>query len=169
MPLDIQLRETLPAAEPFYLEFEWSSLINKSVTATTTLLIEAEQRHEWDITAVHGERQFVEPRSDYQLEFNITNIGNYVDEVQLIPTLEVVSLENDTSIWSVHETIQSTSLDVNASSTLTVIQSIPYAWKDAEATLTYSVVSGGYILDQSKLSSLFLSMQNGAQPCREQP
>ena len=149
-------------AEPFYLEFEWSSLINKSVTATTTLLIEAEQRHEWDITAVHGEQQFVEPRSDYQLEFNITNIGNYVDEVQLIPTLEVVSLENDTSIWSVHETIQSTSLDVNASSTLTVIQSIPYAWKDAEATLTYSVVSGGTFSINSKSNSLFLSMQNGA-------
>ena len=156
MPLDIELRETLPAAEPFYLEFEWSSLINKSVTATTTLLIEAEQRHEWDITAVHGEQQFVEPRSDYQLEFNITNIGNYVDEVQLIPTLDVVSLENDSSIWSVHETIQSTSLDVNASSTLTVIQSIPYAWKDAEATLTYSVVSGGYILDQFQIKLIVL-------------
>ena len=146
----------MPAAEPFYLEFEWSSLINKSVTATTTLLIEAEQRHEWDITAVHGEQQFVEPRSDYQLEFNITNIGNYVDEVQLIPTLDVVSLENDSSIWSVHETIQSTSLDVNASSTLTVIQSIPYAWKDAEATLTYSVVSGGYILDQFQIKLIVL-------------
>ena len=52
MPLDIQLSETLPAAEPFYLEFEWSSLINKSVSATTSLLIEAEQRHEWEITAI---------------------------------------------------------------------------------------------------------------------
>ena len=49
MPLDIELSSTLPAAQPFYLEFEWASMVNKSVTATTTLLIEAEQRHEWTL------------------------------------------------------------------------------------------------------------------------
>ena len=156
MPLDIQLSETLPAAEPFYLEFEWSSLINKSVSATTTLLIEAEQRHEWEITAVGGEQQFVDPRSDHQLEFTITNIGNYIDDVQLVPTLSVVSLDNDTSVWSAHDVIHSTTLEVNASSTLTVIQSIPYAWKDAEATLSYSVVSGGYILEQFQVKLVVL-------------
>ena len=83
MPLDIELSSTLPAAQPFYLEFEWASMVNKSVTATTTLLIEAEQRHEWDITVVNGPQQDVQPNSDHVLEFNITNIGNFIDDVQL--------------------------------------------------------------------------------------
>ena len=36
-------------------------------------------------------------------------------------------------------------LEVNASETLSVV--IPYAWMDANAKLTYTVVSSGYVLD----------------------
>ena len=38
-------------------------------------------------------------------------------------------------------------LEVNASETLSVVQAIPYAWMDANAKLTYTVVSSGYVLD----------------------
>ena len=47
-------------------------------------------------------------------------------------------------------------LEVNASSTLTAIQSIPYAWKDATAILSYEVVSSGYILDQFEIELIVL-------------
>ena len=147
MPLDIELSSTLPAAQPFYLEFEWASMVNKSVTATTTLLIEAEQRHEWDITVVNGPQQDVQPNSEHVLEFNITNIGNFIDDVQLIPSLSLATASNDTATWSAHDTITSSMLEVNASETLSVVQAIPYAWMDANAKLTYTVVSSGYVLD----------------------
>ena len=147
MPLDIELSSTLPAAEPFYLEFQWSSLVNKSVAATTTLLIEAEQRHEWNITVVNGQEKDVQPNNNHLLEFNITNIGNFVDKVELIPTLSISSASNDTAVWQAHHPISSSMLAVNASETMSVVQSIPYAWKDAQATLTYTVISSGYVLD----------------------
>ena len=147
MPLDIELSSTLPAAQPFYLEFEWASVVNKSVAATTTLLIEAEQRHEWDITVVNGPQQDVQPNSDHVLEFNITNIGNFVDDVQLVPSLSITTASNDTAVWNTHDPITSSMLAVNASETLSVIQAIPYAWMDASARLTYTIVSSGYVLD----------------------
>ena len=147
MPLDIELSSTLPAAQPFYLEFEWASMVNKSVTATTTLLIEAEQRHEWNITVVNGPQQNVQPNSEYVLEFNVTNIGNFMDDVQLVPSLSLATASNDTAVWNAHDPITSSMLEVNASETLSVIQAIPYAWMDANARLTYSVVSSGYVLD----------------------
>ncbi|MEC8609850.1 MAG: CARDB domain-containing protein [Candidatus Thermoplasmatota archaeon] len=148
MPLGIELDEDLPAASPFYLEFEWASIINKSVSATTPFLIQAEQRHEWEILIVGGDFQEVQPNTDYELKFNITNIGNYQDEVQLIPTLTVTTEDNDTSVWQAHQTMNSSILEVNQSSTLTVVQQIPYAWKNANAKLSYQVISSGYILDQ---------------------
>ncbi|MED5496951.1 MAG: hypothetical protein VX872_05225, partial [Candidatus Thermoplasmatota archaeon] len=37
--------------------------------------------------------------------------------------------------------------EVNASETLSVVQAIPYAWMDANARLTYTVVSSGYVLE----------------------
>ena len=151
MPLDIMLSETLPAAQPFTIEFEWASIINKSVVATTTLLVEAEQRHEWVIVPLGGGQQSVDPRSEHLLEYNITNTGNYLDEVQLIPTLSVTSSNNDTASWQVHEPVNSSTLSVNGSTTLSVIQSIPYAWKDAEATITYTIVSGGYELGEFEI------------------
>jgi len=148
MPLDIELSETLPAAQPFYLEFEWESMVNKSVKATTTLLVEAEQRHEWGIVVVGGQQQSVQPSSDHLLEFNITNTGNFLDNLQLIPTLSVTTDSNDTAVWQPHETLTSTMLEVNSSTTLSVSQPIPYAWKDANARLSYQVVASGYVLDQ---------------------
>ena len=147
MPLDIELSSTLPAAQPFYLEFEWASMVNKSVTATTTLLIEAEQRHEWNITVVNGPQQNVQPNSDHVLEFNITNIGNFIDNVQLVPSLSLTTASNDTAVWNAHNPITSSMLEVNESEKVSVVQTIPYAWKDANATLIYSVVSSGYVLD----------------------
>ena len=146
MPLDIELSSTLPAAQPFYLEFEWASVVNKSVTATTTLLIEAEQRHEWDITVVNGSQQDVQPNSDHVLEFNITNTGNFIDDVQLIPSLSLTTASNDSAVWNTHGPITSSMLAVNASETLSVVQAIPYAWMDASARLTYTIVSSGYVL-----------------------
>ena len=151
MPLDIVLSETLPAAQPFTLEFEWASIINKSVVATTTLLIEAEQRHDWDIVIIGGEEQSVQPRTEHLIEFNVTNTGNYLDSVQLVPTLTVVSSDNDTAVWQSHLPMNSSLLTVNGSTKLSTIQPIPYAWKDAQATLTYTVVSGGYQLAEFEI------------------
>ncbi len=152
MPLDIVLSETLPAAVPFYLEFEWASIINKSVLATTTLLIEAEQRHEWEIVVVGGDQQSVQPNVDHLLEFNITNTGNFLDDVQLIPTISVTTATNDTVVWQPHNQINSSMLDVNSSATLSINQTIPNAWKDATASLSYQVVSSGYILKQFEIN-----------------
>ncbi len=149
--LDIELRDTLPAAEPFYLEFEWASIVNTSVSATTMLLIEAEQRHEWELVVVNGNQQTVQANTDHLLEFNITNTGNFIDDVQLIPSIIVTTSDNDTSIWQPHVQVNSSMLEVNESSTLTVMQSIPYAWKDATAVLSYQVVSSGYVLDQFEI------------------
>lgn len=148
MPLDIVLSDTLPAAQPFYLEFVWASTVNKSVRATTTLLIEAEQRHEWDIVVMNGLQQSVQPSSEHLLEFNITNTGNFLDDVELIPTLSITTSANDTAVWHPHESLNSLMLGVNSSTTLSVLQSIPYAWKDANAKLSYTVVSSGYVLDE---------------------
>ena len=151
MPLDIVLNETLPASNPFYIEFEWSSLINKSVSATTMLLVEAEQRHDWEVVVTGGNQQTVQPMGSHILEFEVKNIGNFVDDVQLIPELSVTTSDNDTAVWQIHDTIESASLEVNATSNLTVVQEIPYAWKDAEAKLTYSIVSAGYELGQFEI------------------
>ena len=151
MPLEIELRENLPAAVPFYLEFEWASIVNTSIRATTTMLIEAEQRHDWDIVLVDGEQQDVQPNTEHVLTFNVTNVGNYLDDVQFVPTLTVVTEDNDTAVWQPHQTIHSSMLDVNESATLTVVQEIPYAWKDAIATISYQVVSSGYVLDQFQI------------------
>ena len=148
MPLDIILNESLPAAQPFYLEFEWGSMVNKSVLATTTLLIEAEQRHDWSIEVLNGNQQQVQPNSEHLLQFNITNIGNFLDDVQLIPTLSLTTDANDSAVWPLHSVLNSTMLEVNQSSSVTVTQTIPYAWKDANAVLQYTVVSSGYVLDQ---------------------
>ena len=162
MPLGIELDEDLPAASPFYLEFEWASIINKSVSATTPLLIQAEQRHEWEILIVGGDFSSVQPNTDYELKFNITNIGNYQDEVQLIPTLTVTTEDNDTTVWQAHQTMNSSILEVNQSSTLTVVQQIPYAWKNANAKLSYQVISSGYIWTSLTLISTCLNIPMGS-------
>ena len=55
MPVEIHSDTSIPAAEAFDIEFTWTSIVNESVSASTTLLIEAEQRHSWDITSLDGQ------------------------------------------------------------------------------------------------------------------
>ena len=148
MPVEITLDSSIPAAEPFEIEFTWSSIVNESVSASTRLLIEAEQRHLWEITPLDGQIMQVIPNQEFQYGIQVQNIGNFVDVVQLVPHISITTTANDTSVWNLHDPVDSLELDVNSSQVLPIVQMIPFAWEGSTAKITYKIVSSGYELGE---------------------
>ena len=148
MPVGITLDSSIPAAQPFEIEFTWASIINESVSASTTLLIQAEQRHSWEIIPLDGQNMQVLPNEEFEFSIQVKNTGNFVDTVQLIPEISIATTVNDTSIWDLHDSVGSLEIEVNASQVLTVEQTIPFAWENTIATITYKIISSGYELGQ---------------------
>ena len=148
MPVEITLDSSIPAAQPFEIEFTWASIINESVSASTTLLIQAEQRHSWEIIPLDGQNMQVLPNEEFEFSIQVKNTGNFVDTVQLIPEISIATTVNDTSIWDLHDSVGSLEIEVNASQVLTVEQTIPFAWENTIATITYKIISSGYELGQ---------------------
>lgn len=148
MPVEITLDSSIPAAQPFEIEFTWASIINESVSASTTLLIQAEQRHSWEIIPLDGQNMQVLPNEEFEFSIQVKNTGNFVDTVQLIPEISIATTVNDTSIWNLHNSVDSLEIEVNASQVLTVEQTIPFAWENTIATITYKIISSGYELGQ---------------------
>ena len=148
MLVEIILDPSIPAAMPFEIEFTWASVINQSVSASTTLLIQAEQRHSWEIIPLNGQNMPVLPNEEFEFDIQVKNTGNYVDTVQLIPEISIATTVNDTSIWNIHDPVDSLDVEVNASQTLTITQLIPFAWENTTATITYKIISSGYELGQ---------------------
>ena len=152
MPVEITLDSAIPAAEPFEIEFTWSSIVNESVSASAKLLIEAEQRHSWDITLLDGQNLQVLPNEEFQYRIQVKNTGNFVDTVQLVPYISIVTNLNDTSSWDLHQPVDSLEVEVNTSQVLPIVQMIPFAWESSAATITYKIVSGGYELAEFNLT-----------------
>ena len=148
MPVEITLDSSIPAAQPFEIEFTWASIINESVSASTTLLIQAEQRHSWEIIPLDGQNMQVLPNEEFEFSIQVKNTGNFVDTVQLIPEISIATTVNDTSIWDLHDSVGSSEIEVNASQVLTVEQTIPFAWENTIATIAYKIISSGYELGQ---------------------
>ena len=152
MPVEITLDSSIPAAQPFEIEFTWASIINESVSASTTLLIQAEQRHSWEIIPLDGQNMQVLPNEEFEFSIQVKNTGNFVDTVQLIPEISIATTVNDTSIWDLHDSVDSLEIEVNASQVLTVEQTIPFAWENTIATITYKIISSGYELGQFNIT-----------------
>ena len=152
MPVEITLDSSIPASEPFEIEFMWSSIVNESVFASTKLLIKAEQRHSWDITPLLGQSMQVMPNEEFQYGIQVTNIGNFVDTVQLVPHLSITTTTNDSSTWVLHSPVDSLEVEVNASEVLSITQMIPFAWEDSIATITYKIFSAGYELGEFEIT-----------------
>ena len=148
MPVEITLNPSIPAAEPFEIEFIWSSIVNESVSASTKLLVEAEQRHLWEITPMDGQIMQVLPNQEFEFGIQVKNIGNFVDTLQLVPQINITTTANDTSVWNVHQPAESLELNVNSSQVLPIVQMIPFAWEDSTAKITYKIVSAGYDLGE---------------------
>ena len=148
MPVEITLDSSIPAAEPFEIEFTWSSIVNESVSATTKLLIEAEQRHSWEVTSLDGQNLKVLPNQEFQYDIQVRNIGNFMDTVQLVPQISISTTANDTSVWNLHEPMDSSELEVNTSQVIPIVQMIPFAWEGSIAVITYKIVSAGYELGE---------------------
>ncbi len=144
MPVGITLDASIPAAEPFEIEFTWSSMVDESVSASTNLLIEAEQRHSWEIDSLNGQTMQVLPNQEFQFNIQLKNIGNFVDTVELVPQININTTSNDTSTWDLHQSITSSEIDVNATQIIQITQLIPFAWQDSRATITYKIISAGY-------------------------
>ena len=152
MPVEMTLDSSIPASEAFEIEFTWSSIVNESVFASTKLLIEAEQRHSWDITSLLGQSMQVLPNEEFQYGIQVTNIGNFVDTVQLVPHISITTTTNDTSTWDLHSPVDSLEVEVNASEVLSITQMIPFAWEDSIATITYKIYSAGYELGEFEVT-----------------
>ena len=148
MPVEITLDQSIPATQPFEIEFSWASIINESVSASTTLLIQAEQRHSWEIIPLDGQNMQVLPNQEFEFSIQVKNTGNFVDTVQLIPEISIATTLNDTSAWEIHDSVDSLEVEVNASQVLNVAQMIPFAWENTIATITYRIISSGYELGQ---------------------
>lgn len=148
MPVEITLDASIPATEPFEIEFTWSSIVNESVSASTKLLIEAEQRHSWEIDSLNGQTMQVLPNEEFQFNIQVKNIGNFVDTVKLVPQININTTSNDSSVWNLHQSIISSEIDVNSTQIILVTQLIPFAWQDSRATITYKIVSAGYELGE---------------------
>ena len=92
------------------------------------------------------------PNEEFQYGIQVTNIGNFVDTVQLVPHMSVSTTMNDSSIWNLHSTVGSMEVEVNASEVLLISQMIPFAWEDSIATITYKIFSAGYELGEFEVT-----------------
>jgi len=152
MPVEMVLDPSIPASESFEIEFTWSSIVNESVTASTKLLVEAEQRHSWEIISLQGQNMKVSPNEEFQYGIQVTNIGNFVDTVQLVPNINITTTTNDNSAWNLHSPVESLEIEVNASEVLSITQMIPFAWEDTIATISYKIISAGYELSEFEVT-----------------
>ena len=88
------------------------------------------------------------PNEEFEFSIQVKNTGNFVDTVQLMPEISIATTLNDTSIWDLHDSVGSLEIEVNASQVLNVKQTIPFAWENTIATITYKIISSGYELGQ---------------------
>ena len=146
LPLD------MPARTGLLVELELLSLGNTTISDRITLVIEAEPDHRWNITSLNPQSQLVDSASSVELSWQVENIGNYVDDINLTLALTNSYFGNDQSGWST--TVSGTDmLDVGQSSIIRIMVEVPeQAWNGTSAEINVSFNSSAFIVGSDLLS-----------------
>jgi len=124
IPLSVTLPEGTPAGQSIVMIFSAQSTLNSSAIGSAELTFEVKQDHRWEIESevfpdgINGTTTQHHPGYVFSIPFNITNIGNFVDDLEMEADLEIHREEGDLSTgWNVSgESVEN--IEVGGSHTL---------------------------------------------------
>ena len=150
--VDIVLSEDVPAQVPFEITFSWTSEGgNGEVFDAVTVTVQAAPSHEWGVTSLNGTNHQTIPGEVLNLSLEVTNLGNAVDGITLVPHIEVQAVGNDIAQWE-SASVASTSLAVNASQVIWFLLDVPpNAWAGSQAEVTLLHMTSGYVVGETTL------------------
>ena len=150
--VDIVLSEDVPAQVPFEITFTWTSEGgNGAVFDAVSVNLQAAPSHEWEVTSLNGTNHQTVPGEVLNLSLEVKNLGNAIDDVTLVPQIEVQAFGNDTAQWP-SQSVASTSLAVNASQVVWFLLDVPTnAWAGSKAEVTLLHMTSGYVVGETTL------------------
>lgn len=151
--VDVVLSEDVPAQVPFAVTFTWTSEGgNGEVVDAVTVNLQAAPSHEWRVVSLNGSSHDAVPGETVNLSIEVTNLGNANDSVTLIPVLEVLPVNGDTSSWQAGE-VSSPMLAINASHEASFSISVPStAWAGSQVVMTLLHSTSGYVVGETVVS-----------------
>ena len=150
--VDITLSEETPALTPFTLTFTWSSEGAEHAVDSMSVEIQAAPSHEWQVTPLNGTTLEGRPGEIAQFQLNLTNFGNAVDSILLVPTLDAQLAGNDASIWSA-DSVGVSNLAINESTMIGFSIEIPaQSWAGSSVTITLAHMTSGYTIGETALT-----------------
>ncbi|MEJ6562356.1 MAG: CARDB domain-containing protein [Euryarchaeota archaeon] len=140
--VDVLLSDDIPALSPFELVFTWTSQGDSSVASSASLMVQAEPDHQWNISNITVASNAVIPGEEVTVNFNMTNIGNTPDTLNVNPSFTITHAGNDTSVWASSGAV-SEQIAVNGSEAMSVSFTVPTnAWYLTSAVLNIDLFSG---------------------------
>ena len=103
VPLSVTLPEDTPAGQSIVVVFSAQSALNSSAIGSAELTFEVMQDHRWEIIpegfdgVINGTTAQHPPGHEFSFPFNVTNIGNLVDDLELEAKVSFQREEGDTS------------------------------------------------------------------------
>ena len=108
IPVSIILPPSTPAKVDINIEIIMKSSGNISIIDSKNLIIQAKQNHVWEIDAqinqelINGNEYTIIPGERIQIDINAKNLGNMLDDIELISSTNIQLVNGDQSIgWSV--------------------------------------------------------------------
>ncbi len=150
--VDIVLSEDVPAQVPFEITFTWTSEGGNGVVFdAVSVNLQAAPSHEWEVTSLNGTNHQTVPGEVLNLSLEVKNLGNAIDDITLVPQIEVQAVGNDTAQWP-SESVASTSLAVNSSQVVWFLLDVPTnAWAGSQAEVTLLHMTSGYVVGETTL------------------
>ena len=151
--VDITLSEDVPALVPFDLTFRWTSEGSEGeIFAEVTVAVQAAPSHEWDVHSHQGSQFYAQPGETVNVTLNVSNLGNAVDTLVLVPSITVAQFGEDQSTWTA-SSVSTGSVAINNTTTLNFLVEVPaYSWAGSNATLRLDHSTSGYVIGQTTFS-----------------
>lgn len=143
VPIAITLPLDLSARTGMLVSFILTSTADQSIFDKITLEVEAEPDHRWDLEAQQATEIIVYNEELLNLEWLVTNSGNFADLLAVSATLEIAHVSGDTSEWSIN-TAATSEIAVNDSTPVSLEIVIPSnTWNGTQVEITVAFSAGG--------------------------
>ena len=155
IPVSLTLPAEMAAAVTLHLQFHMASQGDIGVVATTDMLIEARQDHRWEMKLLANGEEIqnygtinADPNTQLEFEFNVTNVGNLVDQISISPGIEIQAAGSDDGTgWSAWGD-ESGSIAVNGSEILQIgVNVSSTSWMNTMATISFNGLSDDTTID----------------------
>jgi hypothetical protein len=156
--VDITLSQETPALTPFTLTFTWTSEGDQRAFDVASVDIQAAPSHEWEVVALNGSELQGRPGETAYVRLSLTNQGNAMDSILLVPSIDTELAGNDASVWSA-ASVGAENVAVNDRVDVDFEIQIPeHSWAGSKVTFALAHTTSGYTIGETVLSLEILAV-----------